>query len=103
MRRFGLILGGAALAVLTMVTPVAAAGPPAVGIYVDGDPYRTLGTPTDFSTTGAKPATFDPLYRLGSGLASVGVVAPGDQGFNGRSLGGLRRHLDRGPVPDHEL
>jgi hypothetical protein len=83
MRRIGLILGGAALAVAAVVAPVAAAGPPSVGIYIDGDPYRTLGTPTDFSMTGADSETYDPIYALGNGLASVAVAAPGDPGFNG--------------------
>ena len=31
-------------------------GPPHVGFYVDGTAYRTVGTPTDLSGTGAQDA-----------------------------------------------
>lgn len=53
-------------------------------IYVDGQLYRTVGTPTDFSHTGAPDASFETLYDLG-GLQpyNVAVAGPGDPGFKG--------------------
>jgi hypothetical protein len=75
----------AAPAVLTaaVVGSAAAGGPPAVGFYVDGQLYRTIGTPTDFSGTGAPASTYDKIYALGSGLRNVAEAKPGDTDFNG--------------------
>jgi hypothetical protein len=68
-------------------TPASAAvGPPHDGFYVDGIVYRTVGTPTDLSGTGAPASSFDTLYQLdepGTGLLDVATAAPGDGGFNG--------------------
>ncbi|NJD28512.1 MAG: hypothetical protein FIA92_09465 [Chloroflexi bacterium] len=60
-----------------------AGGPPGVGFYVDDQPYRTVGTPTDFSGTGAPASSFDKIYALGSGLMNVAEAKPGDRDFNG--------------------
>lgn len=62
---------------------VAAGGPPADGFYVDGDIYRTVGTPTDFAKSGAPNSTFDVIYALGSGLLNVAEAKPGDTDYNG--------------------
>jgi hypothetical protein len=62
---------------------VVAGGPPSVGFYVDGDLYRTVGTPTDFSNTGAPSFTYDTIYALGAGLRNVAEAKPGDTDFNG--------------------
>jgi len=80
-----LVTGIAAAAMLLSVaaTSVAAGGPPHVGFYVDGALYRTVGTPTDFSGTGAPDSTFDHIYALGDGLVNVAEAKPGDQDFNG--------------------
>lgn len=59
-------------------------GPPHLGIYVNGALYRTVGTPTDFSGTGAPLASFETLYNFGPAQsASVATAAPGDAGFRG--------------------
>ena len=62
---------------------VVAGGPPAAGFYVDGDVYRTVGTPTDLSDTGAPETTFDVIYALGSRLLNVAESKPGDTDYNG--------------------
>jgi hypothetical protein len=58
-------------------------GPPGAGIVVDNLLYRTVGTPTDFSGTGAPAGSYDTIYALGEGLYSVASSAPGDSDFNG--------------------
>jgi hypothetical protein len=60
-----------------------AGGPPKVGFYVDDVLYRTVGTPTDFSNTGAPASTYDRIYALGAGLRNVAEAKPGDRDFNG--------------------
>ena len=74
----------AALLLLTVAaSAVSAGGPPSLGVYVDDVRYRTVGTPTDFSHTGAPASSYDRIYALGSGLANVAEAKPGDQDFNG--------------------
>lgn len=60
-----------------------AAGVTGPAIYVDGVLYRTVGTPTDFSATGAPASSYDVIYDLGGLQPSVATAAPGDPGFNG--------------------
>jgi hypothetical protein len=63
---------------------LAGQGPPAGSLIEDGTLYRTHGTPTDFSGTGAPSRSYDTLYNLGgNGLINVIEAAPGDPGFNG--------------------
>lgn len=81
MRRFALTI--AALAALGAAVPVAAGGPPSLAFYVDDVRYRTVGTPTDFSGTGAPAHSFDVIYALGPGLINVAEAAPGDRDYNG--------------------
>lgn len=85
MRRMLLALAVGAAAVLTVTAiAVAGSGPPHLGIYVNGVLYRTVGTPTDFSATGAPLASFETLYNFGAAQsASVATAAPGDPGFRG--------------------
>jgi hypothetical protein len=52
-------------------------------IYVDGQLYRTVGTPTDFSNTGAPAKSFDTIYEFFGLQPNVATAAPGDPGFNG--------------------
>ena len=47
-----LALGGS----VALAAPAFAGGPPLPGFYVDGELYRTIGTPTDFWTP-ARPTT----------------------------------------------
>ena len=83
MRRM-LAAAAASTFVLTMsVSTVAAGGPPAIGFYVDNDPYRTIGTPTDLSNTGAPEHSFDRIYALGGALLNVAEAKPGDRDYNG--------------------
>ena len=74
---------GALLLLSMAASTVAAGGPPSLGFYVDGVRYRTVGTPTDFSGTGAPASSFDRIYALGAGLANVAEAKPGDRDFNG--------------------
>jgi len=82
MRRLS-FLAGTALAVSLIAAPVAAGGPPSVGFYVDGALYRTIGTPTDLSGTGAPRHSFDTIYALGDSLINVAEAKPGDRDYNG--------------------
>jgi hypothetical protein len=54
-----------------------------VAFYVDGDLYRTVGTPTDFSGTGAPASSFDTVYQFFGTITNVASSAPGDRDFNG--------------------
>lgn len=82
-RRLSAALAAATLALALASGPVAAGGPPSIGFYVDGMTYRTVGTPTDFSGTGAPASSFDLIYVLGGGLLNVAESAPGDTDYNG--------------------
>jgi hypothetical protein len=83
MRRLITILGAGALALSVAAAPVAAKGPPGFGFYVDGAGYRTIGTDTDLSGTGAPASSFDTIYALGEGLQNVAEAKPGDTDYNG--------------------
>lgn len=82
-RRLAAAASAAALLASLAVSAVAAGGPPSLSFYVDGARYRTVGTPTDFSGTGAPASSFDRIYVLGDGLANVAEAKPGDHDFNG--------------------
>jgi hypothetical protein len=81
-RLFALVGSIGLLASLTVGT-VAAGGPPSLSFYVDGAQYRTVGTPTDFTNTGAPASSFEAIYALGDGLINVAAAAPGQPGFRG--------------------
>lgn len=52
--------------------------------YVDGTLYRTVGTPTDLSGTGAPASSFDTIYQFfGVQPYNVATAGPGDTGYNG--------------------
>ena len=85
-RRLLPVVAAGALA-LSSVGLVAAAGNGAGGVtgpafYVDGTLYRTVGTPTDLSGTGAPADSFDTIYALPD-QTNVAEAAPGDTDFNG--------------------
>jgi hypothetical protein len=82
-RRLAAIATAAAFVLTLGVSSVAAGGPPSLAFYVDGTRYRTVGTPTDFSDTGAPASSFDRIYILGSGLVDVAEAKPGDTDYNG--------------------
>jgi hypothetical protein len=74
-------LGSLAAALLAAA---AVAGPPAPSFYVNGTLYRTVGTPTDLSGTGAPASSFDTIYQFfGVQQYNVATAAPGDPGYNG--------------------
>jgi hypothetical protein len=75
----------AALAAAAIVAGSALAGngPPHVGFYVDGTAYRTVGTPTGLSGTGAPAHSFDTIYEFSGAQLNVATAAPGDQDYNG--------------------
>jgi hypothetical protein len=77
----------ACLAVLVLVPPALAQGSGGAtgpSIYVDGVLFRTVGTPTDLSGTGAPASTFDTLYDFqGAQAFNVATAGPGDAGYNG--------------------
>jgi hypothetical protein len=76
----------AILAVAAGVLALSAAAQGGVGgpaFYVDGQVYRTVGTPTDLSGTGAPAHSFDTIYDFGGLQLNVATAAPGDKGYNG--------------------
>jgi len=83
MRRILAALTSAALILALSASAAAAGGPPALSFYVDGEQYRTIGTPTDLSGTGAPDHSYDTIYALGDGLANVAEAKPGDADYNG--------------------
>jgi hypothetical protein len=83
LRRLAVGLAAAAMLASVVATSAFAGGPPHIGFYADGSLYRTIGTPTDFSGTGAPLSSFEAIYALGSGLTNVAAAAPGDPGFRG--------------------
>ena len=83
MRRLIASLGVAALLVTVTATAAwAGNGPPHTGFYADDQVYLTVGTPTDFSSTGAPDSSFEPLYAFSTQM-NVALAAPGQDGFKG--------------------
>jgi hypothetical protein len=83
MRRRILATLGAATLLAAISSTALAGGPPGVAFYVDGELYRTVGTPTDFSGTGAPASSFDTVYQFFGTITNVASSAPGDRDFNG--------------------
>ncbi len=87
MRGHRLIAAGA-LTLGIAASAVAAAGPAAAGVtgpafYVNHQLFRTVGTPTDLSGTGAPAQSWDLIYDFGGAQPNVATAAPGDPGYNG--------------------
>jgi hypothetical protein len=82
-RRLASLLAATGLLISIAASPAAAGGPPSLSFYIDGQRYRTVATPTDFSNTGAPASTYDRIFALGSGLINVAEAKPGDRDFNG--------------------
>jgi hypothetical protein len=82
------------LVLVLLVSAIAAGSAMATGsggvtgpaFYVDEDLYRTVGTPTDLSGTGAPAHSFDTIYAFGGLQPNVATAAPGDKGYNGGRL-----------------
>jgi hypothetical protein len=62
---------------------LAGVGPPAPAFFVNGVVYRTVGTPTDLTETGAPDHSFDTIYEFFGAQMNVATVAPGDAAYNG--------------------
>ena len=85
------LLSSCVLLAVVVAAAVAVAGARAAGsggvtgpsFYVDGQLYRTVGTPTDLSATGAPDHSFDTIYDFGGLQLNVATAAPGDAGYNG--------------------
>lgn len=75
-------VGGVLMAVAAGVTP-ASAGVTGPAFYVGGQVYRTVGTPTDLSGTGAPAHAWDVIYNFGGAQMNVATAAPGDRDYNG--------------------
>lgn len=71
----------AAVAALLLVPGIASAGVTGPAFYVDGELYRTVGTPSDFSDTGAPAHSYDTIYDIPG--TNVAEAKPGDRDFNG--------------------
>ena len=85
MRRIAGVLAVVA-GIIAAVPGLAAAGSGGVtgpALYVDGELYRTVGTPTDFSNTGAPDGSFETIYDFGGLQPSVAEAGPGEPGFRG--------------------
>ena len=74
---------GVAIAAIVLLPAVAHAGVSGPAFYVNGTVYRTVGTPTDLSGTGAPVGSFDTIYNFGGAQLNVATAAPGDNGYNG--------------------
>ena len=84
MRRIPILLTAAAAVLVVAASALAGSGGvTGPAIYVNGSLYRTVGTPTDFSGTGAPLSSFETIYDLGGFQPNVAVAAPGDPGFRG--------------------
>jgi hypothetical protein len=87
MRRLTIVVALLGAALFVLPGAAFAAGNGAGGVsgpafYVDGELYRTVGTPTDLSGTGAPVHSFDTIYAI-EGQPNVATAAPGDSGYNG--------------------
>ena len=74
-RRFAAASTPAALLISVCASTVAAStvaggGPPSLAFYVDDVRFRTVGTPIDFTNTGAPNFNDDEIHALRSGLMS---------------------------------
>jgi hypothetical protein len=83
MRRLVLSISLTAALGLVLAVTATAGGVSGPAFYVNGQLYRTVGTPTDLSKTGAPAKSFDTIYDFGGAQLNVATAAPGDPGYNG--------------------
>ena len=83
MRKLTLMSLAAAFAAIALAATATAGGVTGPAFYVDGQLYRTVGTPTDLSSTGAPDRSFDTIYEFFGLQRNVATAAPGDPGYNG--------------------
>jgi hypothetical protein len=82
-RRLLVSVGLGTLVALLSISLASAAGVTGPAFYADGQLYRTVGTPTNFSTTGAPDSSYETIYAFGGLQPNVAEAAPGDPGFRG--------------------
>ena len=89
-KKLALVVAGTALAACTAEAGEEETGATAQAqttgpaFYVDGTLYRTVGTPTDLTDTGAPLHSYDVIYNLRRAQPyNVATVGPGVRGFNG--------------------
>jgi hypothetical protein len=75
-------VAAAAAATLGLAVP-ASAGVSGPAFYVNGDLYRTVGTPTDLSGTGAPAHAWDIIYDFDGAQLNVAEAAPGQADYTG--------------------
>src|SRR5918992_4822565 len=73
----------AATAAVVLLPGAAFGGVGGPAFYVNGTVYRTVGTPTDLSGTGAPAHSYDTIYEFFGAQLNVATAAPGDRGYNG--------------------
>jgi hypothetical protein len=81
-------LAATGLSTVFVAATIVAGGAASAGVggpafYVDHQLYRTVGTPTDLSGTGAPTHAWDLIYDFGGAQLNVATAAPGDPGYNG--------------------
>jgi hypothetical protein len=76
-------VAAAAVAVPAAAMGVGSGGVTGPSLYVDGSLYRTVGTPTDLSGTGAPDSSFETIYDFGGLQPNVVEAGPGQPGFRG--------------------
>ncbi len=80
--RLATAIGGALMAIGALAAP-ASAGVTGPAFYVDGTPYRTVGTPAQLPVT-APDHSFDTIYQFfGAQDLNLATAAPGDRDYNG--------------------
>ena len=83
MRRLAKFSAGCIAAAALAVPAASLAGVTGPHFYVDGVLYRTVGTPTDFSNTGAPDSSFETIWDFGGLQPNVVEAGPGQPGFRG--------------------
>ena len=79
-----LVAGSVLVASASLAAAAGSGGVSGPSFYVDGTLYRTVGTPTDISNTGAPASSFDTIYQFfGVQPYNVATAGPGDPGYNG--------------------
>jgi len=81
-RTLTLVALAAVAAVVATSALAGAGGVTGPAFYVDGQLYRTVGTPTDLPAR-APAHSFDTIYDLGGLQPNVAEAAPGDRDYNG--------------------
>jgi hypothetical protein len=83
MRRLVKFSAGCAAAAAVALPAAAMGGVTGPSFYVDGSLYRTVGTPTDLSKTGAPASSFETIWDFGGVQPNVAEAGPGQPGFRG--------------------